>query len=214
MLRGGQGSEIPSLEELVLGATGRYSSLVRTLLAAGHRVRAGTRRPKAATQLLRSGAQIAPVDLDDVSSIAGATAGVDAMFAAGTFHRSGPEGDVAQGRNVIDAARIAGVPHLVCVSVAGADRRSDVPLFESKHRARGASPRAVFRSIVAPMYFMENLWNPWNVTVLTRGPSRVRSGPSEASSRYRSKMWSNSLRSSSGPGTGCLARRSRLHPMS
>jgi nucleoside-diphosphate-sugar epimerase len=130
----GGGEVMAPLVILVLGETGRYLSLVHTLLAAGHRVRVGTRRPGAATGVRQRGVEIVRVDLDDVGSIVEAATGADAVFAAGTFHRTGAEGDVLHGRNVIDAARIAEAPHLVYVSVAGADRPTDVPLFESKRR--------------------------------------------------------------------------------
>jgi uncharacterized protein YbjT (DUF2867 family) len=77
---------------------------------------------------------------------------------------------------VVDAARAADVGHLVYVSVAGADRPTEVPLFESKRRVEEylTSSRLPF-TIIAPVYLMENLWNPWNVPVLASGrfPSPV-----------------------------------------
>jgi uncharacterized protein YbjT (DUF2867 family) len=160
------------LEVLVLGATGRFSSLTERLLERGHRVRAATRSPDSAEAgvLRRLGAGVVRVDFDDVDSIEAATRGVDAVFAAGTAHAAGPSGDVVHGRAIIDAAVAAGAGRLVYVSVAGADSATEVPLFESKRRVerylRGSS---LPFTIVAPVYLMENLWNPWNRPVLEAG---------------------------------------------
>jgi uncharacterized protein YbjT (DUF2867 family) len=167
------------MDVLVLGATGRYAPLVPLLAREGHRVRAATRDPAHAPYLHQAAVEVARVDLDDRASIAAAARGVDAVFFGGTAHRAGPGADVAHGRNVVDAARAAGVEHVVYVSVAGADRPSEVPLFESKRQVeahlRGSG---VPSTIVAPVCFMENLWNPWNMPLLARGrfPSPIRAG--------------------------------------
>jgi uncharacterized protein YbjT (DUF2867 family) len=169
-----------SLEILVLGATGRFSPLVGMLIERGHRVRAATRRPDLprAAVLRRSGAEVARVDLDDPRSIERAARGVDAVFAAGTLHAAGPLADARHGDAVVVAAAAASVGQLVFVSVAGADRESDVPAFESKRQVEKrlrASP--VPHTIIAPVYLMENLGNPWNRPVLAAGrfPSPIRS---------------------------------------
>ncbi|HZQ65143.1 MAG TPA: NmrA family NAD(P)-binding protein [Gaiellaceae bacterium] len=162
---------------LVLGATGRYSPLARVLLDAGHRVLAGTRRPHspAARALRAAGAEPVAVDFDDPGTIRAAAELADVVFAAGTAHRAGPSGDSRHGQAIVGAAQAAGA-HLVYVSVAGADRPSDVPIFEGKRRVEDAirASGAPF-TIVAPVYFMENVWNPWNLAVLAGGrlPSPV-----------------------------------------
>jgi uncharacterized protein YbjT (DUF2867 family) len=157
---------------LILGATGRFASLVAVAVAAGHRVRAATRDPGSAAGLALAarGVEVARVDLDDPSTIAAAASGIDAVFAAGTAHRAGSAADVRHGRHVVDAAREAGVAHLVYVSVAGADRPTGVPLLESKRTVEEhVAASGVPSTIIAPVYFMENLWNPWNLPVLAAG---------------------------------------------
>jgi uncharacterized protein YbjT (DUF2867 family) len=81
---------------LVAGATGRFGSLAELLLERGHRVRAMTRDPDSerARRLRQAGAEVVGGDFDDPSSIVGAVAGADAMFAAGTAHKAGPDGEL------------------------------------------------------------------------------------------------------------------------
>jgi uncharacterized protein YbjT (DUF2867 family) len=103
------------MEALVLGATGRFAALVQILGDAGHHVRAATRDPDgpAARSLKGAEVEVVRVDLDQRESIEEAAHLVDAVFAGGTAHRVGPSGDLAHGRNIVDAARAADVPHLV-----------------------------------------------------------------------------------------------------
>jgi uncharacterized protein YbjT (DUF2867 family) len=107
---------------LVAGATGRFGVLVDLLLARGHAVRAMTREmDSAAAQRLRSlGADLVYGDLDEPASIAAAAAGAGALFATGTAHKAGPQGEERHGRNVADAAVAAGVAHLIYSSGDGA----------------------------------------------------------------------------------------------
>ena len=49
------------------------------------------------------------------------------MIAAGTAHKAGPEGEARHGINLADAVGAAGVPHLIYVSGAGAERPTGVP---------------------------------------------------------------------------------------
>jgi len=164
---------------LVLGATGRLGAIVEVLLARGHTVRAATRDTQgvAAERLARLGTEVARADFDDPSSLRAAAAGVDAVFATGTAHRAGPEGELRHGLNVADAALAAGVGHLVYASGQGAAADSELPLYRAKHaveeRVRSLSIPA---TILAPVYFMENLLNPWNVAALQAGvfPSPIR----------------------------------------
>jgi uncharacterized protein YbjT (DUF2867 family)/uncharacterized membrane protein YraQ (UPF0718 family) len=157
---------------LVAGATGRLGLLVNVLRARGHTVRAMTRDPGsgAASRLRRAGAQIVFGEFDDPASIEQAAAGVDVVFATGTAHRAGLEGELRHGRNLTMAAAAASVPHVVFCSGDGAAPDSPVPLFRVKHQVEErirAIPAAY--TILAPAYFMENLFNPWNVTAFRAG---------------------------------------------
>jgi uncharacterized protein YbjT (DUF2867 family) len=157
---------------LVAGATGRLSQLVDVLLARGHTVRAMTRDPgsSAAARLRRAGAEIVIGDFDDPASVERVASGVDAVFAAGTAHRAGPEGELRHGRNLAAAAAAARVPHVVFCSGDGAAPDSPLPLFRVKHQVEEqirALPAAY--TVLAPVYFMENLFNPWNLAALKAG---------------------------------------------
>jgi uncharacterized protein YbjT (DUF2867 family) len=80
---------------LVAGATGRFGSIAERLLERGHGVRAGSRDPDSpAAALLRDlGAEFFRADFDDPDSLAAAARNMDAVFASGTAHRAGPDGE-------------------------------------------------------------------------------------------------------------------------
>jgi uncharacterized protein YbjT (DUF2867 family) len=101
---------------------------------------------------------------------------VDAVFATGTAHRAGPDGELRHGRNLAGAVAAAGVPHVVYVSGDGAGPDIPLPLFRVKHQVEAlirSLPAA--HTILAPVYLMENLFNPWNLAALQAGvfPSPV-----------------------------------------
>jgi uncharacterized protein YbjT (DUF2867 family) len=161
-----------SLEVLVAGATGRFGEVTALLLERGHRVRALTREPEAAAAgtLEERGAEIVRGDYDDPTSLASAARGVDAVFASGTAHRAGPQGELRHGVNLVEALAAAGAPYLVYVSGAGADRETGVPVLESKRQVEERIRAANLRhTILAPVYLMENLLNPWNLRALRHG---------------------------------------------
>jgi uncharacterized protein YbjT (DUF2867 family) len=157
---------------LVAGATGRLGGIVEVLLGRGHAVRAITRAPDspAAARLRGLGAEVVPGDYEEPDGIAAAAAGVDAVFATGTAHRAGPDGELRHGRNLADAVAAAGVPHLVYSSGDGAAPDSPLPLFRAKFAVEEHIRSLPIRStILAPVYFMENLLNPWNRPALAEG---------------------------------------------
>lgn len=145
---------------LVTGATGKQGGAVaRQLINRGHRVRALTRdvSKPGAQALARLGAELAVGNLGDRASLEPAMDGVDAVFAVATPFEEGTKAETQQGINVADAAFAAGV-QLVYSSVANADRQTGIPHFDSKFaveehiRSRGNNA-----TILAPVYFMENL---------------------------------------------------------
>jgi uncharacterized protein YbjT (DUF2867 family) len=166
------------MDVLVAGATGRLGGIVALLLERGHAVRALARDPgSAAAAAVRDlGAEVVGGDYDDVGSLVRAATGADALFATGTAHRVGPEGERRHGANVAHAAAAARVPHLIYVSGEGASPDSPLPLFRAKAAVesdiRGSGVPA---TILAPVYFAENLFNPWNLPALREGvfPSPV-----------------------------------------
>jgi uncharacterized protein YbjT (DUF2867 family) len=131
-----------------------------------------TRDPdgSAATRLRRIGAQPVYGDFEDRESIRAAARGVDTLFATGTAHKAGPDGELRHGRNVAESAAAAAVPHLVYCSGDGASADSTVLLFRVKHEVEEhIRSLGIANTILAPVYFMENLLNPWNIPALRAG---------------------------------------------
>src|SRR5262245_58890246 len=162
----------------VAGATGRLLPLTPMLLEHGHDVRVVTRETESSTArgLRALGAEIRRGDFAEPHTIASAAEGADALFVAGTAHRVGPDGEARHGITAADAAKASGVGHFVYLSGSGAGANTGVPVFAGKHAVEAhIRSLALPYSIIAPVYFMENLLNPWNLHGLSQGifPSPV-----------------------------------------
>ena len=98
---------------LVYGAGGgQGSAIVRSLLDAGYQVRIIARSESTAAKYAETDVEVVRGDLDDIPSLLDASIGVDAVsmnlpivFDLEQMRR--------HGRNIIDAAKKAGVPHVV-----------------------------------------------------------------------------------------------------
>jgi uncharacterized protein YbjT (DUF2867 family) len=157
---------------LAAGATGRLRPVVDELVARGHAVRVTARDPGSDTAraLAARGVEVVRADFDDPDSLRAAVRDIDVVFAAGSPHQAGPGGETRHGINVAQAATDAGVRHLVFSSGAGADRRTGVPVLDSKHAVeQRIRELGIAHTILAPVYFMENAFNPWNLGALTAG---------------------------------------------
>ncbi|WP_242392108.1 NmrA/HSCARG family protein [Anaeromyxobacter oryzisoli] len=172
----GSGKEVAMPKPItvaVAGGTGTQGGAVaRLLLQRGHAVRALTRRPgsAAAAELRALGADVRQADLDDVEAVRRALAGADAFFAMATPYEAGVDAEIRQGRRAADAAREAGVKHLVYSSVASADQETGIPHFDSKAEIEAhVRELGVPYTIVGPVFFMENLIGPWFVAELRAG---------------------------------------------
>jgi len=146
---------------LVTGATGKQGGAVaRLLLDHGHAIRALTRKPEspAARALADRGAEVVKGDLTDRATMDSAARGVDAVFSVSTPYGGGPASETKQGVTVADAAKTANA-FLVYTSVANADKRTEIPHFDSKFEVE-KHIRAIQAesTIIAPVYFMENLF--------------------------------------------------------
>ncbi len=161
------------LEVLVIGSTGRQGGAVaRGLLERGHRVRALTRKPHspAAKALVALGADILGGDLSDEVCLEGAAAGADAVFAMTNWRDGGADLEVKHGRAIADAAKHMGTSHLVFSSVAGANRGTGIPHFESKFKVEEyIASLDIPATIVGPVSFMENLLMPASLAALREG---------------------------------------------
>jgi uncharacterized protein YbjT (DUF2867 family) len=158
---------------LVTGATGQQGgAVVRALIARGHRVKAITRRPESdgAKRLAAAGVQVVAGDLDDAASVAAAAKGVDAMFLMGNSYEAGTDAETRQGIAAADAAKAAGIGHLIYSSVADADKKTGIPHFDSKYLVeKHIAGLGIPYTISAPVAFMENTVAPWAIDGLRQG---------------------------------------------
>lgn len=145
----------------VVGATGQQGgATARALLADGATVRALVRDPHSAKakDLAARGAALVTADLDDPNSVRAAFTGATAVFAmTAPTPQHWTDGEVAHGKSLADAAHDAQVGHIVYVSVAGAERHTGIPHFESKRVVEQyIDSLDLHRTFVRPVSFMEN----------------------------------------------------------
>ncbi len=138
---------------LVVGATGKVGGdIALRLLAQGKPVRVLLRHNSPAEELAKQGMAVSPKellaagaepvygDLKDRSSLDAAVAGVQTVITtANSAMRGGDDNpstiEVQGNRNLIDAAKAAGVEHFIFVSVLGYDPNSPNPFFAGKGQA-------------------------------------------------------------------------------
>lgn len=162
---------------LVAGATGKQGgATARALLKAGVPVRALVRNPARSRALRELGAEIVVGDLLDPASLAPAMDGVRGVFSVQLPDMANLDGDAewVQGRNLVDAARAAGVPQFVHTSVSGAGQHRSVPgwaegrwasmehYLETKTAIQDRVRDAGFEhwTLLKPGFFMENFLPP------------------------------------------------------
>jgi uncharacterized protein YbjT (DUF2867 family) len=169
---------------LVTGATGQQGGAVaQALLSRGHRVKALTRKPDgdAAQRLASKGAEIVRGDLGDVAAVVGAARDVDAMYLMGNSYEAGVEAETRQGTAAADAAKAAGIGHLIYSSVASADKKTGIPHFDSKFVVeRHVAGLGIPYTISAPAAFMENVVAPWAMGALAQGTHALALPPKRA----------------------------------
>ena len=158
---------------LVAGATGQQGgSVARHLLERRFQVRGVTRNVEsnAAKELAALGAEMVRAEFTDPDAIGTALQGADAVFGVTTPFESGVDEETAQGVALIDAAVAAGVKHFVYSSVASADQRTGVPHFDSKYRVeQHLAASDLTWTVIAPVYFMSNLFFPDSLKALKDG---------------------------------------------
>ncbi|MFO0631850.1 MAG: NmrA/HSCARG family protein [Nannocystaceae bacterium] len=168
---------------LVIGATGTQGRAVsRQLLARGFAVRGLTRNPTspAAQRLAGLGATPVAGDLDDATALEAAMRGVHGVYLVTEFFKNGIEGELRHGKRVAELAKRVGVRHLVHASVAGADRRSGVPHFDSKGEIEAhIRSLGIPATFLRPTIFMEDLTDKqyfppasWGMMPKILGPDR------------------------------------------
>lgn len=143
----------------VLGATGRQGGAVsRHLRADGWRVRALTRKPDSpsADALRTTGAEVAGCDMADPDSLRQVFKDAYGVYSVQNPMIAGHDGEVRQGKNVADAAKAAGVHHLVYGSAGPGLRGTGVDSWESKQIiADYLRELGVPLTVLRPTAFME-----------------------------------------------------------
>lgn len=152
---------------LVTGATGQQGgATVRALLADGRHVRALVRdtAAPAAKALAAAGAELAVGDMRDRPSLDAAMKDAHGVFSVQpAAYLDNQVDEAAMGVNVIDAARAAGVGHLVYSSVAnlhGSFGRPGAPWFPKTLIEQHLDDRGVPATVIRPVQFMENHTHP------------------------------------------------------
>ena len=158
---------------LISGATGQQGGTVaRVLLSKGHKVRGLTRNTQsdAARALASLGAEVVRADFDDAASLDAALDGMDAFYLMSTPFEGGVDLETSQGVAGAEAAKRAGVDHLVFSSVADANRKTGVPHFDSKYTVEERIANlGIPYTIVAPVYFYQNMLAPYVLPGLQQG---------------------------------------------
>lgn len=155
---------------LVTGGTGTLGrAVVARLLGDGHQVRVVSRRARSSQG---SGHTTVVADLRHQEGLDAALADVDAIVHCAT---TGGRGDVEVTRNLVEAARRAGTPHLVYISIVGVDR---IPLgyYRSKFEVEGLIEKSglgwtilrttQFHDLIAKLFSLQR-WSP--VTLVPSG---------------------------------------------
>ena len=146
---------------LVCGALGNQGgAVVSRLLEKGWHVRALTRRPEsqAAQALVKRGVELAKGDLEDPATLDAAVTGAYGVFSVQDGSVDA-EREVAQGKNMADSSKKAGVEHFVFSSVAGADRNSGIKRWERKWAVeKHIRELGLPATIIRPVSFFENYY--------------------------------------------------------
>ena len=159
----------------VVGATGvQGGGLARAIQAepnSGFSVRAITRDPNKdnAKALAAKGAEVVSANLDDVESLKKAFAGAHGVFAVTNFwEHFSAEKEKAQAKNIADAAKAAGVKHVVWSTLedtrqfmSADDKR--MPMLQEKYRVphfdAKAEANAYFSGVPATMLVTSFYWD-------------------------------------------------------
>jgi uncharacterized protein YbjT (DUF2867 family) len=146
---------------VINGATGNTGSVVvKTLLAAGQRVRAVVRSEAKAAELKALGAELFVADFTDPAALTRAVAGAE-----GVYLLSAPDiaaKDFVRERKALTETQIAAlarakVPHVVLLSSIGAQHPDGTGPILTLHHAEQQLRRAGIPStFVRPAYFVEN----------------------------------------------------------
>jgi len=158
---------------LVSGATGQQGgSVVLALLNDGHEVVGITRNPESpkAKNLLKQNVEMVSVDFTDSNELINIMKKVDTVFALTTPFEGGVDHEVQQGISMANAAKEAGIGHFIFNSVGDANQPTGIPHFDSKYEVeKHLETLGMAYTIVAPAYFMDNIFIPFMLEQLKEG---------------------------------------------
>ncbi len=147
---------------LVVGATGELGgAIARMLLAQKRHVRCLVRQHSKYQPLVEAGAEIVWGDLKDRKSLDPGCAGVETVITTANSARRGGQDnpktvDLEGNRNLIDAAKNAGVKHFIFISANTADAHSPVPFLQAKGKTEEHLRESGMKyTIIAPDAYME-----------------------------------------------------------
>jgi uncharacterized protein YbjT (DUF2867 family) len=168
----------------VTGATGRQGGAVaRHLLSDGWQVRALTRRPDrpAARAIAALGAEVVRADMMSTSDLAHAFRDVYGVYSVQNFMLDGIDAEIEQGKNVADAAKAAGVQHMVYGAAGTGATDTGIGSWDSKLAVQ-AHVRALDLplTVLRPMAFVELMTDKgffppvstWSLMPKLMGPDR------------------------------------------
>ena len=142
---------------LVGGATGRQgTAVVDELLARGYTVRGLTRNleSKGAGALAAKGVEVVQGNYANPDSLVAAMQDVEKVFFYSGFSRN----EVAEGSNVINAAKAAGIKHLVYSSGAAAEPGVGVEGSAKEQVEQAIISSGIPYTVLRPVAFMENFY--------------------------------------------------------
>ncbi len=144
-----------SKKVLITGATGNIATLaIPSLIENGLSVRAFVRNAQKAEGLKKGGVEIFEGDLSNQQAIHAAAEGMDAVL---SITPAGPEA-VAQGNAVTQAAKAAGIKHLVRLSAIKAAEDAPTENGRSHFQTdKEITASGIPYTILRPHFFMQNL---------------------------------------------------------
>ncbi|HEY9878746.1 MAG TPA: NmrA family NAD(P)-binding protein [Leptolyngbyaceae cyanobacterium] len=128
-------------------------------------------RPSLAN-LHSSGIELVEADLDDVSSLQAAFAGISAVYCHATAPDSAKPDpkEVERAERVAQAAKQASVKHFVYNSAGGADRNSGIRHIEQKHQVEQIFKQAGLpTTMLRACLFMEEFWKQYTRPSILKG---------------------------------------------
>jgi uncharacterized protein YbjT (DUF2867 family) len=140
---------------LVTGATGSIGSqVVKQLDAKGEKVRALVRDVKKGEKLKGKNVELVQGDLEKPDTLTNAFKGVDGVFVV----VNASDKLVDQEKNAFNAAKAAGVKHVVLLSTAGADPNGQITLAQWHGKSQeNLKSSGLSHTVLQPTFFMQNL---------------------------------------------------------